>query len=604
MRSTRSRAHHAHVTLRRTLTLTGVALAAVAGTGALAVRDAGGVQRAAVTVDVAHPGPTVPASFVGFSLEVPAAAAYAGTAAHPNGALTRLLATLGAAQGRRSRCASGATRPTSPRGLPQRRRAPGRVRAAPGSCSALTGSGGCRGSRARRERRSPSASTSPPATPAARWPLLARSGRRCRRGALRTVEIGNEPDLYTRGVAFRSGRVVVRRIARRASYDQARYMADVSRYAGVLSAGLGRDPALAAGGFGGVAWDAALAPLLRGEQGRVGALSAHAYPLDGCPGHARRAVQLHRLLSDTAARGLAAGVARMVAIGRTAGVPVHVTEMNSATCGGFPGISDTFASALWVPGALFAMARAGAAGVDIHSWPLAPYAPFAFAPGRGGAPRAQARPLYYGLLLFADAAGHGSRLLPTQVSTDSGVRVWATLTRTGTLHVVAVNPSSSNAARVTVAPRGAGARPATLRFMRAPGLRARRGVSLAGRAIGADGRLHGRYRAVTVVPVAGAGSSPCRPPAPACSARHHGSTVAASDSTKHAPEPASTTCRSPSICSASWRPIASPSPKPAPLGAAAALEALEDQLALVVGDAGPVVADDDAASPSGRARTR
>jgi hypothetical protein len=39
--------------------------------------------------------------------------------------------------------------------------------------------------------------------------------------------------------------------------------------------------------------------------------------------------------------------------------------------------------------------------------------------------------------------------------------------------------------------------------MRAPGLRARRGVSLAGRAIGADGRLHGRYRAITVVPVAG-----------------------------------------------------------------------------------------------------
>ncbi len=503
MRGTRSRAHHADVTLRRTLTLTGVALAAVAGTGALAVRDAGGVQRAAVTVDVAHPGPTVPASFVGFSLEVPAAAAYAGTAAHPNGALTRLLATLGAAQGSpvalriggnttdESSWAPGAAPGSGPR---------------PRSARFLLGPHwlGRLSWLARASRAPVTIGVNLAAGDPRRALAFARAVRSALPpGALRTVEIGNEPDLYTRGVAFRSGRVVVRRIARRASYDQARYMADVSRYAGVLSAGLGRDPALAAGGFGGVAWDAALAPLLRGEQGRVGALSAHAYPLDGCPGHARRAVQLHRLLSDTAARGLAAGVARMVAIGRTAGVPVHVTEMNSATCGGVPGISDTFASALWVPGALFAMARAGAAGVDIHSWPLAPYAPFAFAPGRGGAPRAQARPLYYGLLLFADAAAHGSRLLPTQVSTDSGVRVWATLTRTGTLHVVAVNPSSSNAARVTVAPRGAGARPATLRFMRAPGLRARRGVSLAGRAIGADGRLHGRYRAITVVPVAG-----------------------------------------------------------------------------------------------------
>ncbi|MGZ4271585.1 MAG: hypothetical protein ACXVSX_20560, partial [Solirubrobacteraceae bacterium] len=66
-----------------------------------------------------------------------------------------------------------------------------------------------------------------------------------------------------------------------------------------------------------------------------------------------------------------------------------------------------------------------------------------------------------------------------------------------------VNPRSSLAARVTGAPRGAGARPATLRLLRAPGLRAHRGVSRAGRAIGADGRLHGRDGAVPVVEVGG-----------------------------------------------------------------------------------------------------
>jgi hypothetical protein len=177
--------------------------------------------------------------------------------------------------------------------------------------------------------------------------------------------------------------------------------------------------------------------------------------------------------------------------------------MNSATCGGVPGISDTFASALWAPGALFAMARAGVSGVDLHSWPRAPYAPFAFTTPRAGGARAHARPLYYGLLLFADAAGQGSRLLPTRMTTDSGVRAWATLTRSGGLRVIAVNPSSSSTARVTVALRGAGARPAVLRLMRAPGLRARHGVSLGGRSIGADGRLHGRDRAAPVVPAAG-----------------------------------------------------------------------------------------------------
>ncbi len=37
----------------------------------------------------------------------------------------------------------------------------------------------------------------------------------------------------------------------------------------------------------------------------------------------------------------------------------RVDEMNAITCAGTPGVSDTFASALWVLNALFAMDRAG-----------------------------------------------------------------------------------------------------------------------------------------------------------------------------------------------------------------------------------------------------
>lgn len=148
------------------------------------------------------------------------------------------------------------------------------------------------------------------------------------------------------------------------------------------------------------------------------------------------------------------------------------------------------------------MARAGVTGVDLHSWPGAPYAPFAFTTARGGAQRAQARPLFYGLLLFATAAGHGSRLLPTHVTADTAVRAWATLTRAGGVRVVAVNPGAGRAP-VAVALRGAGARPAALRLMRAPGLQARGAVTLGGRALGADGRLHGPDRATRVVPIAG-----------------------------------------------------------------------------------------------------
>lgn len=484
------------------LLLAAAAVTAVTATAALADRPDHRVQRVDIVVDAGHPGPAVPRSFVGLSLELPAVAAYAGSPAHPNRALPALLATLGAAQGSPVALRIGGNSSDESWWAPGARLSlvrPSHVRYVIGRRWLARMAWVARATRA-------------PVTVgvnlAADDPARALAFVRALRsalppGALRAVEIGNEPDLYTRGVTFRAGRAVVRRVARRARYGQPRYAGDVGRYAALLSSRLGRNPALAAGGFAGTAWDAVLAPLLRGERGRIRALSAHAYPLDGCPPHAAIAAQRRRLLSDTASRGLAAGVARMVAIGRRAGVAVRVTEMNSATCGGVPGISDSFAAALWAPGALFAMARAGATGVDLHSWPGAPYAPFAFTTAHTGFTRAHARALYYGLLLFADAASGGSRLLPIHVATDGGVRAWATLTRAGQLRVVAVNPSSGHAARVTIAVRDAGAQRAALRLLRAPGLRARDAISIGGRAIGGDGRLHGRDRAVPVVPVAG-----------------------------------------------------------------------------------------------------
>jgi hypothetical protein len=490
------------VTVRRTLLLAGAAAFAATVTAAVGVvpaaHDPGGAQAVAITVDAAHPGLTVPRSFVGLSFEVPAVARYAGSAAHPNRSLRGLLATLGAAQGSPPALRIGGNSSDESWWDP----GPGGSRAPLGARYRLGPRWLARLAWVARVSRAPvTVGVNLAAGDPARALAFARALRAALPSrALRTIEIGNEPDLYTRRLSFRAGRVVVRRIARRARYDQSRYAADVRRYVALLSPGLGRRPALAAGDFGGVGWDAVLTPLLRAERGRIGALSAHAYPLNGCPYHAPRAPQLRRLLSAAASRELAAGVARMVAIGHRAGVAVRVTEMNSATCGGVPGISDTFASALWAPDALFAMARAGVTGVDLHSWPGAPDAPFAFSTERGGGTRAQARPLFYGLLLFAIAVGHDSRLLPAQASGDGAVHAWATLTRIGGVHLVVVNAS---AARVIVALRGAGARHAALRLMRGPGLLAHAGVTFAGRAIGADGRLHGRDRAVAIAPRAG-----------------------------------------------------------------------------------------------------
>jgi len=116
------------------------------------------------------------------------------------------------------------------------------------------------------------------------------------------------------------------------------------------------------------------------------------------------------LLSSYASRGIADGISRYAAIAHRSGDTFRIDEMNSVACGGKAGDSDTFASALWVLDTLFAVARSGADGVDIHTFPNARYGLFTF--HRVGAGwSASVRPEYYGLLMFAQAAPPGARLL-------------------------------------------------------------------------------------------------------------------------------------------------------------------------------------------------
>ena len=161
---------------------------------------------------------------------------------------------------------------------------------------------------------------------------------------------------------------------------------------------------------------------------------------------------------------------------------------------------------------------------------------------------------------------------------------------------VAVNPSVMQTARVTVTVRGAVARAAVLRLLRAPRLNARHGVSFGGRAVGADGRLHGRDRPVPVVQVGG-GWRFTLPPAsagllseprdrrwPGAKARSTpGRRVRHQQVAVH-------------LLGQLAAPMASPRPKPAPSSVRLpAPEALEDELARPRRHAGPAVADRDGA---------
>ena len=93
------------------------------------------------------------------------------------------------------------------------------------------------------------------------------------------------------------------------------------------------------------------------------------------------------------------------------GVPFRIGECNSYFNGGAPGVSNAYASSLWILDFLFNCAQGGAAGVNLHGGGnVNSYSPIA---DNSGAV-VEARPLFYGMKLFT-LAGQGT-LVQTNLS--------------------------------------------------------------------------------------------------------------------------------------------------------------------------------------------
>ncbi len=378
----------------------------------------------AVEVDAARPGRVVPRSFLGLSIEWDSVGAYTGPAGARSVALRALLAPLVARTGAIALRVGGDTADQAwwnPRGRPA---PPGVLQdVTPATLDAVAWlARGLRG----------------PVTLDVNLPLgdpynalaLARAARRrLPRGSLNTLEIGNEPDLYTRGRVFAVPGHVHVRVRKRVRYGADAYRRDITPYLDVLSRRPRPAARLAVGGFAGPAWWPSLPGLLRSAGGRVGAVSAHLYALPRCGG---RPPPLAWLLTTAASRGRARSLAPLVAIARTHGLPVRVTELNSAACGGRPRWSDTFPAALWLTDTLFALLRDGVDQADVHTWAHARYAVFDVA-----GTRATGRPGLTSMLAFARAAPPLSRLVATRVRRGP-LRAWATIDRRGTVRVALV----------------------------------------------------------------------------------------------------------------------------------------------------------------------
>lgn len=298
--------------------------------------------------------------------------------------------------------------------------------------------------------------------------------------AVRALELGNEPELYGAFAWYRrpgGGKVT----GRPHGYDFADYTRDYAAFAAALPHYTLAGPAVS-----GPAWMRDLEQFLKVEPG-LGLVTLHRYPLQNCfmPRGSPRYPSIEHLLSAAASTGLADEAGPYAAIAHAHHIPFRLDELNTVSCGADRATSQTFASALWAIDALFELARAGVDGVNIHTFPGAGYELFKLSQA-GGRWHATVSPEYYGLLMFAQAAPPGSRLL--RISGANGpLKIWATKAPDGRIRIVVINRDTAHAHVVSLPAAGAGANgPATIERLQAPSATSNTGVTLGGQTFATD----------------------------------------------------------------------------------------------------------------------
>ena len=474
----------------------GVGVGAGAGVGVgrpEAKAPRGAAARATIAVDPAAPGRLVPAGFLGLSLEYWASEAYAGTDPQAiNPVLVALVRNLvpggspvlrigGVTTDKAWWPVAGMTRPPGVSISIDRR-----WLAVTRALAQLLGARLILGVNLE-------ADSTKLAAAEARA-LLAGVGR----ARVEALELGNEPELYSTFTWYTSGGRRVTGRPRDYGFDA--FTRDFAQIAGALP------PAPVAGPASGAwTWFSRVGGMIAAVP-RLGMVTVHRYPLQACylTPQAPMYPTVGRLLSLTASRTEADSVIPALRVAHADHIPLRIDEMNTISCGSAPGISDTFAMALWALDALFADVEAGVDGVNIHTYPGATYQLFTFTHERSSW-QAFVEPEYYGLLMFVQAAPRGSRLLEV-TGANGAIRAWATRAPDGRIRVVLINDGTvrPQVVAVRVGRNAHGA--ATLERLEAPGVWATRGVTLAGQSFGPQtrtGLLAGASREPAVSPVAG-----------------------------------------------------------------------------------------------------
>ena len=310
------------------------------------------------------------------------------------------------------------------------------------------------------------------------------------------LEIGNEPDLYPVFPWYKDRRGHIYR-ARGHGYGMADYTRQFTEWAHALP-----NLPLAGPATSGPSWMGKLAKFISAEP-RLGLVTYHRYPLRACVTDATSPAfpSIPNLLADSASAGLATPMSPFIATAHKHRLPFRVAEMNSASCQGEKGVSDTFASALWALDTMFDFASVGVDGVNFHMLPGSNYELFAISHNSTGAFQAFVHPEYYALLMFAQAFPPGARLLQTTGAggTGSPVKVWATQGGDGAVRVTLINKDPAAEHDVSLSVAGA-TDTGSLETLQAASMTSTSGVSLGGQTFG-DETTTGILPTPTTTPV-------------------------------------------------------------------------------------------------------
>ena len=285
------------------------------------------------------------------------------------------------------------------------------------------------------------------------------------RANLFAFEIGNEPDLFSH-----------REIHRKKGYDYEDYLLEYRKFRDALRKSIpdiafaGPDVAIA------TSWVSRFAR----DEGRDLKLLTHHYYREG----QNPTSSIDKLLQPDPKLGPM--LAELRAASKSSGVPYRICETNSFSGGGKPGVSDRFASALWVLDFMYKLAAAQCGGVNMETGVnqlgfISSYSPI----GDDEHRHYVAAPEFYGMLAFA--VGSDGELVDSQLRAgNSNLEGYATLKRNKQLCITLINKEPDLNAAVTIEPTLPFQNGSVLRLS-APSLESSSGVTFGGAIVNSDG---------------------------------------------------------------------------------------------------------------------